>query len=120
MVHCRPLLLLVLAIGVPLSASAQINPFRTSRGTPLNAEDLKELSEATYQLLERPQLTVGDMEAWDNMKSGVAGTVTAGNPRQRKGLACRMTNYVINGPGSERQRKAALTWCKTKDGWKIG
>jgi ketosteroid isomerase-like protein len=31
-----------------------------------------------------------------------------------------MTNYVINGPGSERARKATLTWCKTKDGWRIG
>ena len=38
---------------------------------------------------------------------------------QRKGLACRATSYVITGPGNERQRKAALTWCKTKDGWKM-
>jgi hypothetical protein len=35
-----------------------------------------------------------------------------------KGLACRMTDYVINGPGSEPDRKVSLTWCKTKSGWK--
>jgi surface antigen len=122
--HRRTLLLLLvssgLVIGLPLSASAQINPFRGSRGTQLTTADLTALNEATQHLLDQAHLTAGAKASWNNAKSGVAGTVTAANPVQRHGLACRMTNYLISGPGSEPNRKATLTWCKTKDGWKIG
>ena len=116
----RSLLLLLLAIALPLSATAQINPFRGSSGTPLNAEDLAALRDATNRLLDQPQVAVGNKETWSNAKSGISGTVTAGNPLQRKGLACRHTSYQVSGPGSERDRSKALTWCKTKSGWKIG
>jgi len=118
MVRYRSLVLLLVAFGLPLSASAQINPFRGSKGTPLKSEDLTALNAATNHLLDRPQLAVGDKETWSTAKTGVAGTVTAGDPVQKKGLACRMTDYVINGPGSEPDRKVSLTWCKTKSGWK--
>jgi len=120
MVHYRSLLLLLVALGLPLSAAAQLNPFRGSKGTPLKADDLAALNAATSQLLDRPQLAVGDKEAWSTAKTGVAGTVTAGNPLKKHGLACRVTDYLINGPGSEPDRKVSLTWCKTKTGWKTG
>ena len=116
----RALLLLILTIACPLSATAQINPFRGSRGTPLNAEDLSALRGATNRLLESPQLAIGSQESWSNAKTGIAGTVTAGDPVQLKGLSCRVTDYTIIGPRSAPARDAKLTWCKTKEGWKIG
>lgn len=116
----RALVLILVALGMPLTASAQINPFRGSKGTPLKAEDITALNAATNRLLDRPQLAVGDKETWSSTKTGVAGTVTAGNPVQKHGLACRMADYVINGPGSEPDRQVSFTWCKTKSGWKTG
>jgi surface antigen len=120
MARYRSLVLLLIALGLPLSASAQINPLRGSKGTPLKAEDLTALNEATNRLLDRPRLAVGDKESWSSANTGVAGTVTAGNPVQKNGFACRIADYVISGPGSEPERRVSLTWCKTKDGWKTG
>ena len=117
MIHHRLLLLLALSVLLPPAASAQINPFRGSRGTPLNADDLTALTDASNRLLDRPHLAAGGTEPWSNPQSGANGTITAGNPVQRKGMACRVLNYRITVP--DPQRNATLTWCKTKDGWKI-
>jgi hypothetical protein len=114
------MMLLLIAIGMAHPSVAQINPFRGSRGTPLRAADLAALGDATNRLLDRPELAVGDSETWSNPDSGVTGTATAGSTTQRKGLACRIVNYQATVPGSNPQRSASLTWCKTKDGWKIG
>ncbi len=115
-------LLLVLLIGawLPGAALAQINPFRGTRGSPLNADDVSALTDATNRLLDRQGLTAGAKESWSNPKSGANGTITAGNAVRQKGLACRVMHYdyTVPGPRSERDRK--LTWCKTQDGWKIG
>jgi surface antigen len=119
MVRCSSLLLLMmLASSLTLPASAQINPFRNSRGTPLNAEDLAALTTATNRLLDRPTLTAGETEPWNNPTSGTGGTVTAGNSLQRKGMACRVVTYEITAPTPRARRDAKLTWCKTKGGWK--
>ncbi len=112
-----PLLVAALFAGPAL---AQINPFRGSRSTPLNADDLTALGEATNCLLDRPQLAVGATESWSNPKSGASGTVTAGDPVKRHGLACRVMRYSAAVPGPRAERAATLTWCKTKDGWKLG
>jgi hypothetical protein len=114
-------LLLPLLLGVCLShaAHAQINPFRGSNAVPLNAADISALREATDRLLEQPQLSAGGTETWSS-PSGASGTVTAGNALRRRGLACRVMNYSIAPGGSGRERNRTLTWCKTKDGWKIG
>jgi hypothetical protein len=113
-----PVLLLSACLAGP--ASAQVNPFRGSSSTPLNADDIDALTAATNRLLDRQQLTAGESEGWSNPKSGAGGTVTAGNAVQRKGLACRMVRYQTTVPGPRAERSASLTWCKTKDGWKIG
>jgi surface antigen len=122
MLSSRRLLLLAIgSVAIPVAAAAQsANPFRGSKGTPLKADDLKALGNATTTLLDQPRLGVGASESWSNPVSGIAGTVTAGRSVQRHGLACRMTDYAITGPGNEPQRKVSLTWCKTKDGWKVG
>jgi surface antigen len=122
MLSSRRLLLLAIgSVAVPIAAAAQgVNPFRGSKGTPLKTDDLKALGSATTKLLDQPQLSVGASESWSNPVSGIAGTVTAGRPIQRHGLACRMTDYAITGPGKEPPRKVSLTWCKTQDGWKAG
>jgi surface antigen len=113
-----PLLLIAASLSQP--ALAQINPFRGSRGTPLNAEDIAALTEATNRLLDRPHLAAGGKETWSNPQSGASGTATAGNPLQRKGMACRVVRYQTTVPGGPRpERSTTLTWCKTKDGWKI-
>ena len=120
MLHHRALICLVFVCSLSLTATAQMNPFRGSKGTPLRSDDLTALGDATTRLLEQPQIKVGASDSWNNPTSGIAGTVTAGQPTTRKGLACRVTNYAITGPGNEPPRKAVLTWCKTKDGWKLG
>jgi surface antigen len=84
MVRYRSLVLVLVALGMPLSASAQINPLRGSKGAPLKAEDLTALNAATNHLLDRPQLAFGDKETWSTAKTGVAGTVTAGSTVQKK------------------------------------
>lgn len=117
--RCRWLVFLF-AIAVPIAASAQISPFRNSKGTPLNSDDLAALYAATNRLLDHEMLLPGNSEGWTNPKTGIGGTVTAGAAVQRKGLACRVANYLLTGPARERDRNATLTWCKTKDGWKIG
>jgi surface antigen len=113
-----PLLMIVACLSQP--ASAQINPFRGTRATPLNADDIAALTDATNRLLDRPELTTGAKDTWSNPKSGASGTVTAGTAAKRHGLACRVMHYglVVPGPHSERDR--TLTWCKTHDGWKLG
>jgi surface antigen len=112
-----PLLLIAACLSQPVLA--QINPFRGSRGTPLDAGDLAALTEATNRLLDRPQLVSGGIETWSNPQSGASGTATAGNPTQRKGMACRVVRYQTTVPGPRAERSTTLTWCKTKDGWKI-
>jgi hypothetical protein len=71
--RCRFLPLCLLAIALPVVASAQINPFRGGRGTPLNSEDLKGLQDATRQLLDSQQVSIGSTESWNNTTSGIGG-----------------------------------------------
>jgi surface antigen len=120
MIRHRLLSLLLISACLPAPAFAQINPFRGTAQTPLSADDISALTEATNQLLDRPQLTAGAVETWSNPQSGARGTVTAGNPVQRHGLACRVVRYQLTVPGPGAQRSRTLTWCKTKDGWKTG
>lgn len=101
------------------SAQAQINPFRGSRGTRLNMADLTALGNATTRLLERPGLAAGGTETWRNPESGASGSITAGEALQHEGMACRELRYEATVPGPAPYRKAVLTWCKTKDGWKV-
>ena len=115
----RLLGLLLLAACLSQPSWAQINPFRGSGRTPLNADDIAALTDATNRLLDSPQLVAGASEAWSNPKSGASGTVAAGNTAQRKGMACRIVRYQTTVPGSP-PRSATLTWCKTANGWKIG
>lgn len=120
MIRRRCLLLLLIAMCLASPAFAQINPFRGSGDTRLNAEDLAALTEATNRLLDRPQLVAGGTEPWSNAQSGASGTVMAGDPVRRQGMACRVVRYQISVPGPNPERNVSLTWCKTKDGWKIG
>lgn len=119
MIRNRLLPLLLLAACLSQPALAQINPFRGSRDTPLNAADLAAITEATNRLLDRPQLAAGVTENWSNPQSGVTGTATAGNPVQHKGMACRAVLYRATVPGHNTPRSRTLTWCKTKNGWKV-
>jgi hypothetical protein len=112
--------LLLIAACLSEPALSQINPFRGNRGTPLNADDMAALRDATNRLLDRPQLIAGETETWSNPQSGASGTLTAGDTVRRKGLACRVVRYQNIVPGPRAERNTTLTWCKTKDGWKIG
>jgi surface antigen len=115
----RLLPLLLIAASLSQSAQAQINPFRGSRGAPLTADDITALTDATNRLLDRPNLATGGTETWSNPQSGLSGVVTAGNAVQRRGMACRVMNYQTTVPNRRTERSTRLTWCKTKDGWKI-
>jgi hypothetical protein len=112
-----PLLLIAACLSQPVLA--QINPFRGSRSPPLDAADIAALTEATNRLLDRPQLVAGGTETWSNPKSGVSGTATAGASSLRKGMTCRVVHYRTTMPGSGTPSSRTLTWCRTKDGWKI-
>ena len=117
--HCV-LAMLLLSACLAGPASAQINPFRGTSSTPLNADDIEALTAATNRLLDHPQLTAGESEGWSNPKSGAGGTATVGNAVRRKGLVCRTVRYQATIPGPHPERTASLVWCKTESGWKIG
>jgi len=116
----RGLMVLLSAACMAHSALAQINPFSRSRGTPLTGEDMAALQDATNRLLDNPQLAPGITEQWSNPKSGASGTLTAGYPVNGNGLSCRVIRYQNSVPGPTPQRDTRLTWCKTKEGWKLG
>ena len=116
----RLVTLFVVAACLSQPALAQINPFRGSSGTPLNRDDIAALTDATYRLLDQPQLVAGASETWSNPQSGISGTVTAGSAVKRHGLACRVVHYDRTVPNRTADRSSTLTLCKTKDGWKIG
>jgi surface antigen len=116
----RLLTLMVVAVCLSQPALAQINPFRGGSGTPLNRDDIAALTDATYRLLDQPQLVVGASETWSNPQSGVSGTVTAGSAVKRHGMGCRIVNYERAVPNRTANRSTTLILCKTKDGWKIG
>ena len=115
------LLALLAALGciVLQPAQAQISPFRDSRGTPMHQDDIAAMLDATTRLLDRAQLVSGGTETWKNDHTGASGTVTAGEALRRKGLDCRVTRYRNHIPGPNADRGATVTWCKTKDGWKV-
>ena len=112
-----PLLLIGLYLSQP--ALAQVNPFRGSKDTPLSASDITAINEATTRLLDKPQLVIGASEPWTNPQSGAKGTATVGSASQHKGLSCRVVQYKATIPGPRPERSAHLTWCKTKDGWRM-
>jgi surface antigen len=120
MTQFRLLPLLMIAACLSQPAFAQINPFRGTRATPLNSDDIAALTDATNRLLDRPGLATGAKETWSNPKSGASGTVTAGTATKQKGLACRVMHYGLAVPGPHSERDRTLTWCKTHDGWKLG
>ena len=66
MANIRYPLLIVSAVLLPLSTSAQVNPFRGSKGTPLNSDDLAALKDATVKLLDQPHVNAGDAQSWSN------------------------------------------------------
>jgi hypothetical protein len=45
--------------------------------------------------------------------SGARGTVTAGDPVQRKGAACRIVRYQTTVTRRDTSRSTTLTWCNT-------
>ena len=116
----RPRLLPILLIATCLSQPlfAQINPFRGRATVPLRKDDISALTEATHHLLDQAGLVAGASEAWSS-PSGASGEVTAGNAVHHKGLSCRVMNYQIRIGDSGAERSRTLTWCKTKDGWKV-
>jgi surface antigen len=120
MIGYRSLAALFAVVCIAGSASAQINPFRGSNATPLTREDLAALNDASTRLLNRSTLTAGETDVWRNDASGARGVITAGQPVRHKGLACRVLTYEATVPGPRPDRASALTWCKTKSGWKIG
>lgn len=116
---CKLLLLSLVVSGVLCQpALAQINPFRNSEAQPLNSADLKALENASYRLLGRSNLAPGATDRWHTEHS--SGTVSAGNAVTRKGLSCRILNYKLAMAAQpDANRTSSLTWCKTKNGWKI-
>jgi hypothetical protein len=96
------------------------NPFRGTTGEPMKQDDLDALTAATNHLLDRPQLVPGGTETWTNPASGAGGTITAGKALTRHNLSCRIVQYKIVGPGTRPARNFSTTWCKTRDGWKLG
>ena len=118
MIRPRLLPLLLIATSLSQPVFAQINPFPGRATVPLRKDDISALTEATHHLLDQTGLAVGDSQTWSS-PSGASGDVTAGNVVHRKGLSCRVMNYQIRMSGSGAERARTLTWCKTKDGWKI-
>ena len=119
MIRPRLLPLLLIATSLSQPVAAQINPFRGRSTVPLNKDDISALTAATHHLLDQPGLVAGQSEAWSS-PSGASGEVTAGSAVHRKGLSCRVMDYRIRTGSSGAERARTLTWCQTKDGWKMG
>ena len=99
---------------------AQRRPYRGSAQTWLNQQDLDALDNATKELLNRPSLSDGSLAVWNNPQSGAGGSIVAGKGVNRNGMTCRQLTYFTTVPGPLSSRTTELTWCRTKDGWKIG
>ena len=118
MIRPRFLPLLLIATSLSQPVFAQINPFPGRATVPLRKDDISALTEATHHLLDQTGLVAGASETWSS-PSGASGEVTAGNAVHRKGRSCRVMNYQIRTGSPVAERTRTLTWCKTKDGWKI-
>jgi len=120
----RRLLFIVLCTAGLVQAGdthAQRRPFQGSRQTRLNKQDLDAMDSATKELLDRTDLADGSLAVWNNPQSGAGGTIVAGKGLNRNGMACRQLTYFTTVPtGPRATRTTELTWCRTKEGWKIG
>jgi hypothetical protein len=65
-------------------------------------------------------LTERSLRLRTKRRGGMQNRVWQAPLPQAMRLACRTVDYLITDPAEEPQRKARLTWCTTKDGWKIG
>jgi surface antigen len=111
-------MLSVAGVCLATGASSQINPFRGSQSARMTNEDITALRDASNRLLNQSNLKKGEKEIWRS--TGTSGTVTAGNPAQRQGLACRILDYTYTMSSEVgKVRNGTLTWCKTGEGWKV-
>ena len=111
---------LVFAILVPAGATAQVNPFRGSRGPGLTPEDNQLLFASVARLNAAEPSQVGSSEAWSNPQTGSSGTSTILRVFHSGGMACHLVRHHLVVAGRQPGHNYRLTWCRTPSGeWKI-
>src|SRR5271156_2101276 len=109
------------ALGLVLvhPAAAQINPFRSSQAISLTNDDFQAIGQAATSLLNHETPTVGEVQAWENPRSGSTGTVEIARQFKHGSYGCFALDYTATAGGTASVQRSRLNWCKTKAGWKI-
>jgi surface antigen len=111
----------ILLVGVSIAmvagtaAAQNLGFLRDAPIARMNREDTGMLTRNYQQALD--SLPDGHTNAWTNPKTGSSGTATPLKTTKEKGMTCRLLE-ITNQAGGLSGR-SELTFCKTKDGWKI-
>jgi len=111
--------LVFLAGGLFATASAQVNPFWSSRfGPKLTEQDRQYLMDSTNKLNDSPNPRAGQSLSWSNPNTKARGTVELTRIYRHNDMTCHAVRYQ-NTPSRSQTRTYNLNWCKSPDGWKI-
>ncbi len=108
-----------IALSPAITAQAQVNPFRSSSGAGMTAEDSRMQNTAARRLVANSNPHDGATEDWKNPRTGASGTITVVNSFQKGDMLCRKVEFASETRNSQNPRKTQLDWCKTPQGWKI-
>jgi surface antigen len=112
------LLAALLAIGLAVPASAQINPF--GRDQRITNEDLRLIDAASAKLYKTETPQVGAVERWTNPATGNSGTVTLTQIFEKSGMPCRKLRHSIRVKGAKDPVIYIFDRCRVKSGeWKF-
>ena len=110
---------LAFAFLLPAAATAQVNPFRGSRGPGLSSEDNQLLFESVARLNAAEPSQVGRSEAWSNPQTNSSGTSTILRVFHSGGMTCHLVRHHVVVAGRQPGHNYRLTWCLTSSGeWK--
>ena len=112
------LILLAALACLPMSARAQVNPFRPFHGPTLPRADLDAGKQAASRLLGADPKPVGATETWTGPTSGNSGVLTIERAYQRQGHVCRaVRSRIIYKQGTERS--FLLQACRVGGRWRL-
>lgn len=108
-------LTLALSFGCAATASAQnVGFLRNSVMESITRDDAALLEKNYKDALEQPD---GHTSTWTNPRTGHSGTATPLRATKVKDMSCRVLEMSNTAGG--RTERSELTFCKTKDGWRL-
>lgn len=108
----------LLSFSTP-QATAQINPFRSSRNAAISEEDNRLMFDSIDRLNRTKPLHVGQSDSWSNPKTGTSGTSTVQRIYRSHGMPCHLLRHRIVVQNRQPGRTYNINWCQTASGeWK--